>query len=147
MSIVSSIFDYFSGDRTKSSVDIVCHRFTQVLQEHGVEKSQIPRLLPQVKLTDLQSAEKLLGVLNPELLDQVANMFGVRVSWLEGVDEQIYDYLGSNKEPIRILEHLQTVLTNGTSKWDHPIRVLRFPRFFVCQRAVFMLPVFPDVAC
>ena len=25
--------------------------------------------------------------------------------------------------------------------------MLRFPRFFVCQRAVFMLPVFPDVAC
>ena len=24
---------------------------------------------------------------------------------------------------------------------------MRFPRFFVCQRAVFMLPVFPDVAC
>ena len=24
---------------------------------------------------------------------------------------------------------------------------LRFPRFFVCQRAAFMLPVFPDVAC
>jgi len=24
--------------------------------------------------------------------------------------------------------------------------VLRFPRFFVCQRVVFMLPVFPDAA-
>ena len=24
---------------------------------------------------------------------------------------------------------------------------VRFPRFFVCQRVVFMLPVFPDVAC
>ena len=24
---------------------------------------------------------------------------------------------------------------------------LRFPRFFVCQRVDFMLPVFPDVAC
>ena len=25
--------------------------------------------------------------------------------------------------------------------------VMRFPRFFVCQGAVFMLPVFPDAAC
>ena len=24
---------------------------------------------------------------------------------------------------------------------------VRFPRFFVCQRVVFMLPVFPDVTC
>ena len=24
---------------------------------------------------------------------------------------------------------------------------MRFPRFFVCQRVDFMLPVFPDVAC
>jgi hypothetical protein len=25
--------------------------------------------------------------------------------------------------------------------------VVSFPRFFVCQRAWFMLPVFPDAAC
>ena len=37
--------------------------------------------------------------------------------------------------------HIHVIPERPTICW------LRFPRFFVCQRAVFMLPVFPDVAC
>ena len=38
---------------------------------------------------------------------------------------------------------------DNTSPEIEPFRVLElsFPRFFVCQGAVFMLPVFPDAAC
>lgn len=104
--------------------NIVCQRFIDVFRLHGVAPSQIPRLIPSLKLADLQSHERLIDVLEPELIDQVAKIFGVRLRWLEGVDDQIYDYLASCKEPKVILDHINTVLTNGTSKWDQPIRIL-----------------------
>ena len=113
-----------AGRKNDDQLNIVCRRFLEVFRLHGVETSQIPRLLPQVKLADLQSHERLLAVLTPELLDQVAALFCVRLSWLEGVDDRIYDYLASCKEPKLILEHINAVLTDERSRRGRPIRVL-----------------------
>ena len=113
-----------AGQKNDDELSIVCRRFLEVFRLHGVETAQIPRLLPQVKLADLQSSERLLVVLTPELLDQVAALFCVRLSWLEGVDDRVYDYLASCKEPKLILEHINAVLTDERSRWDQPIRVL-----------------------
>lgn len=121
---LGSWFERLPGRPKRNQLDMVCQRFLDVFRLHGVEASQIPRLLPSVKLADLQSTETLLGTLTPELLDQVAALFGVRVTWLEGVDDEVYDYLGTYKEPIRILRHISTVLTDESSKWEHPVRVL-----------------------
>ena len=112
------------GQAKNRPVGTTSQRFYDIFQMHGVEPSQIPRLLPQVKLSDLQSPERLLEVLSPELLDQVAKMFGVRVAWLEGVDDKIYEYLATYKDPARILKHMNSLLTDEDSKWDQPIRVL-----------------------
>lgn len=80
-------------------MNIVAQRFLQAFLDHGVEVSQIPRLLPQVKFDDLQSSEKLLAVLTPEILDQTAQLLGIRSQWLEGADERIYEYLSCYKHP------------------------------------------------
>lgn len=74
-----------SGSKKTQSLDIVAQRFCQIFQDHGVEKSQIPRLVPSIKLSDLKSNKALLEVLTPEILDQTASLLGLRSEWLEGV--------------------------------------------------------------
>lgn len=101
------------GQPSSKSVALVAERFLQVFREHGVETAQIPRLLPQIRLEDLQSPEHLLATLTPDLLDQVAKLFGIRVQWLEGQDDRIYDYLAAYKEPRTLLDHLCQL-------WQHP---------------------------
>lgn len=91
-----------------SLTETVFERFLQAFQGHGVELSQIPRLLPEIKLEDLQSQEKLLAVLTPEILDKAAQLFGVRSQWLEGVDDEIYEYLSCYKEPEQLLKQIAT---------------------------------------
>lgn len=101
------------GQPSIKNVTVVAERFLQVFREHGIEAAQIPRLLPQVRLEDLQSPERLLAILTPDLLDQVAKLFGIRVQWLEGQDDRIYEYLAAYKEPQTLLDHLRRL-------WQQP---------------------------
>ena len=80
-------------------LSIVVQRFLQVFNDHGVQSSQIPRLMPQIKLDDLQSEASLLAVLTPELLDQTAKFFGISLKWLEGASDKIYEYQACYKQP------------------------------------------------
>lgn len=97
------------GHQPDNPVSLVAERFLQVFREHGIEATQIPRLLPEIKLEYLQSPETLLPELNHDLLDKVAKLFGIRVQWLEGCDERIYDYLATYKEPQLLLDHLRSL--------------------------------------
>lgn len=85
--------------KPSDSVHVVVKRFLQAFQDHGVEISQIPRLLPKIKLADLQSPEKLLESLTPEVFDQTAKLFGICSRWLEGASERIYEPLFCYKQP------------------------------------------------
>lgn len=69
----------------------VAHRFIALFEEHGISLTQIPRLMPQLTMSNLKSMEDLSIVLNDKLLDQTADLFRVRRSWLEGSDQQIYE--------------------------------------------------------
>jgi hypothetical protein len=106
------------------SLSIVAQRFVQAFVDHGVEAAQIPRLLVQVTLDDLQSPSKLLAALTPEVLDKTAQLFGIRVQWLEGVDDEIYDYQAVYKHPATLLEHLGKVRATRAETLDSPLRVL-----------------------
>lgn len=128
MPLLSSLNKFWRhlADREKTnSVSNIPLRFFQVFLDHGVEESQIPRLLPQLKLDDLQSTKKLLAALTPELLDQTAQLFGVRLQWLEGVDEKIYEYKSCYKHPKRLLEHLASLsVFSEDDRHNFPLRVL-----------------------
>ena len=113
-----------AGKSQAGSVNIVAQRFLQAFLDHGVEASQIPRLLPQVNIGDLQSPEKLLAVISPEILDQTALLFGIRAQWLEGVDDQIYEHLACYKRPAILLEHLAVLLNGKDNFMSFPMRVL-----------------------
>jgi len=116
------------GQRRNDTVGNVAGRFLQAFQDHGVEASQIPRLLPQIKLDDLQSPAKLLAALTPEILDTTARLFGIRIQWLEGVEDEIYDGLWTYKEPGRLLEHLASLCTTDDRWFFCPLRVLTTTR-------------------
>ena len=113
-----------TGKSQAGSVNIVAQRFLQAFLDHGVEVSQIPRLLPLVNIGDLQSPEKLLAVISPEILDQTARLFGIRAQWLEGVDDQIYEHLACYKRPAILLEHLAVLLNGKDTFMSFPMRVL-----------------------
>lgn len=115
-----------SGSKKTQSLDVVAQRFCQIFQDHGVERSQIPRLLPQIKLGDLKSNEALLAALTPEILDQTAHLLGIRPEWLEGVDNDIYEYRHCYKDPEFFLDLLATLRSQADSDWPHhfPLRVL-----------------------
>lgn len=116
---------HLSGSKKKQSLDVVAYRFCQIFQDHGVERSQIPRLIPQINLGDLKSDEALLAALTPEILDQAARLFGIRIEWLEGVDDEIYEYRSCYKEPELFLDLLTSIKGSSDSEMPRfPLRVL-----------------------
>lgn len=119
---INKFWQEFTGKSSKP-VNIVARRFLQAFENHGVATSQIPRLLPQVKIADLQSPEKLLASLTPELLDQTAQLLGIRSEWLEGIDEEIYDYRSCYKQPDVLLEHMENIVREKDVRGSFPLRV------------------------
>ena len=124
MPIFHKIWRQFAQPIKPGTVEIVAQRFRQVFLDHGVESPQIPRLLPEIKLENLQSQEKLLAALTPEILDKTAQLFGIRSQWLEGVDDEIYEYLSCYKQPEQLLEQLATFKMDPKQSRRFSFRVL-----------------------
>lgn len=71
-------------------------RFVEIYTAHGIERTQIPRLLGEefgLTLNDVSTDEKLLAVLNEAILTKTCEIFGVRREWLDGKDVPIYPYI------------------------------------------------------
>lgn len=122
MAILKSLLARITG--ADASIETVGRRFLRVFRDHGIEPSQIPRVLPKIQLSDLQDEKALISALSPEILDQVALLFGIRVQWLEGVDDRIYDHLACYKRPATILEHVESLVKNEQPIYQHPLRAL-----------------------
>jgi hypothetical protein len=118
------IWNRLTGKIKASNVHIVGDRFKLAFLAHGVEVAQIPRLITAISLDDLSTPERLLAVLSPEIIDQTAKLFGIRSQWLEGVDDQIYEYLCCNKEPKELLNHVTKLPYPPGEKRHFPLRVL-----------------------
>lgn len=119
---MKKIWQRISGKTHTKTLEIVDQRFRQVFLDHGVDVAQIPRLLPQIKLNDLATSEALLAALTPEVMDQTAKLFGIRRAWLEGVDEEIYEYRHCYKQPELFFEQLAVLRCNEENRF--PLRVL-----------------------
>lgn len=121
MAGIRDFFQRFTGKAQPPSVGIVASRFLQLFHEHGLATAQIPRLFPRLRLEDLQSGETLLAALDHPLLEDVAKYFGVRIEWLECVDDTIYDYWESYKHPGNLFEDLAALPPQNLY---YPIRIL-----------------------
>src|SRR3569833_3287996 len=122
----NSFWKGFTGTNT---IGVVAHRFLKAFRDHNIKAAQIPRLVPQLKLDDLKSEESLLGALTPDLLDHTAQLFGIRIEWLEGVDDEIYDYRFCYKQPELFFELLADIRrrANG-AHLKFPLRTLSVAR-------------------
>jgi hypothetical protein len=103
---LNKLLQRLTGKPTINSVNIVAQRFIQIFQEHGVIAAQIPRLMPQIKLGDLQSEASLLAALTPDILKQTAELLGVSLKWLEGASDKIYEDQSCYKRPELFFELL-----------------------------------------
>ena len=121
MKFLNDLVGKFKDDKKSDPVQIVAQRFKQLFTDHGVEPSQIPRIFPKVLLEDLKSDDALLKRLNPELLDEAATLFGVRVEWLEGEDERIYPHRSCYKHPQKFFELFNSI---KYEKFEYPVRLI-----------------------
>jgi hypothetical protein len=78
--------------KQSSEIDTVAFRFIRLFEKHGVHRNQIPRFFGHdLTLADMASNEKLLSKLTHEILQAACELFAVRLEWLEGADEKIYE--------------------------------------------------------
>ena len=119
---ISKIFDLIASKQKPNPIDLIPSRFLRAFNEHDVETSQIPRLLPQLTLDDLKSPESLLPKLTSTLLDQVAKLWGIRVEWLEGTTDTIYPFWSCYKQPNLLFDLLKTIKRSDLI--DAPMRII-----------------------
>lgn len=115
LSFLESLVKYFKYVFKKSSLpdceqNTVASRFVKLFEKHGVHRNQIPRFFDHgLTLADAADDEKLLIKLTPETLHAAAELFTVRLEWLEGVDNKIST---SPMIFINLPESMPSLLTN-----------------------------------
>jgi hypothetical protein len=105
----------------------LAERFLHLFDAHNVHRSQIPRLIRQIRPADLQSEARLLEALTVDVIDATSQLFGVRREWLEGVDDLMFYPLWDRGNPMSVLHRLACVVASAgveSSLSRFPLRVL-----------------------
>ena len=122
---IKNLWRTITGNANENLRNIVAQRYHQIFADHGVFPAQIPRLMPLIRLADLESDKSLFAALTPEILDQTAKFFGISLQWLEGASDKIYVYRKCYKNPEIFIELFCAV---HSRKWIDdigiPFRVL-----------------------
>ncbi len=118
---VNGLLQKLFGRGEQGPADIVAERFLMLFGAHGVEVTQIPRLLPAIGLDVLNSRDLLLKALTCDVLDEVASLFGVEREWLDGVTKVLYPCRSCYKRPQVFFDDLAAVNTDG---FEFPVRAL-----------------------
>lgn len=74
----------------KAPVLLVAYRFLKAFKDHDVKITQIQRLIPEITLDRVSSAEALLPALTDDVLTRTAKILGIERAWLDGVQERMY---------------------------------------------------------
>lgn len=102
-------------------VSTLAASFLQAFAEHGVLTTSIPSVIPGLRYSDFLDEKSLLTVLTPEILERTAALFGIRMSWLTGVDDVVYKTDYSYKSPARLLTRLDGLARDA---YDMPLRAI-----------------------
>jgi hypothetical protein len=104
---------HFAPEKQAAEVDSVASRFIRLFDKHGVHPNQIPRFFGHgLTLADVADHEKLLSKLTHEMLQSACELFAVRLKWLEGVDEKIYETHDFYKHPEDYAEFLAQLIAD-----------------------------------
>jgi len=100
ISFTKIIKNLFIPKEVVTELSTVASRFVDLFENHEVHRNQIPRFFGNgLTLNDVETNEKLLPKLTPDILQVVADLFAVRIEWLEGVDNKIYPVHEFYKHP------------------------------------------------
>ena len=130
--------------RPKVAVNIVAKRFLQLFEVHGVATSEIPRFLPTLNLSALNTIESLLPVLTPAVLDKAAQLFGIQRAWLEGTTDRIYQTYTCYKQPEVLFEQFGRLRYEQNS---FPVRALTSSKLldFRDDRDQLLVPIISEI--
>ena len=117
----SAIARLTEKEKQPATPNLVAKRFRELFVDHGVEETQIPRIFSKITLEDLTSDEALIKKLSPEVINEAAKLFKVRVEWIEGIDETIYGHWSCYKRPQFFFEYLKTIKYDDHS---FPFRII-----------------------
>jgi hypothetical protein len=97
--------------RPEPLVTNTAQRFIYLFEAHGVARVQIPRFFGHnLTIYQVEHESELLKVLNAGLLDAAATLFSVRVEWLEGATEEIYQINHFYQQPYMFGTWLDSLL-------------------------------------
>ncbi|MXR69948.1 hypothetical protein GNT65_14895 [Shewanella sp. JBTF-M18] len=75
-------------------------RFIRLFEAHGVARAQIPHFFGhELSLYQVENEQELLKVLSHQILQDAADLFGVKVEWLEGATDELYELNHFYKAP------------------------------------------------
>jgi hypothetical protein len=97
---ISKAIELFKTEKAEGPASLVALRFEKIFNEHGVETSQIPRLIPQVKLENLDDIpDSLISSLTDDVISKTVDLFKIKRSWIEGFGNKIYQESWYYKSP------------------------------------------------
>lgn len=86
--------------RRATAPETTAQRFRRLFTSHGVAEAQIPRFFDHgLTLADVADDARLTAALTPAMLADAAALFAIRLEWLEGATDQIYDVHDFYKQP------------------------------------------------
>lgn len=95
-----SLIQNFKTQKENLKQETVADRFITLFEKHEIHRNQIPRFFGhKLTLDDVTNIHKLSQKLSHELLKEAANLFNVRIEWLEGADDEIYELNYTYKRP------------------------------------------------
>lgn len=101
-------------DFSKNKPQDIVSRFIKVFLAHGIEITQIPRVIPKghgITLYSLKDENSILKHIDDSLIGWLTNTFGIRRTWLECGGEQIYetvDFYKAVKSFIELAQQLKS---------------------------------------
>ncbi|RTR38439.1 hypothetical protein EKG38_13030 [Shewanella canadensis] len=110
-----SLWDrYKSWRNPQPIVTNTAQRFIRLFEAHGVARAQIPRFFGHnLTIHQVEQESELLKALNADVLEAAAILFGVRVEWLEGGSEELYDIKYFYKQPKMFGDWLDALLQSA----------------------------------
>ncbi|MFZ5561760.1 MAG: hypothetical protein ACOY41_09615 [Pseudomonadota bacterium] len=120
LKLISSLFSTWETFKRRSkpqpqipssSPEAAADRFVRVFEAHGVRRSQIPLFFNHdLTLASVKDNQSLLAVINDQLLNDAAKLFGVHPEWMYGATEKIYETHDFYKHPEEFSNFLQGLI-------------------------------------
>lgn len=91
---------YNKWRKPKVKQSTTADRFIRLFEAHGVVRAQIPRFFGHdLTLFQVENEFELLKALTQDILQDAAELFGVKLEWLEGATDELYELNHFYKAP------------------------------------------------